>query len=208
MTLKEALRKKRKTTSKPQKSGRKQQSANTNDKYYRVVFNLETVEQVSVIEFVKASSPEEAQKAASKQFRKRTPKFVHNRANRPWNRYKVFSIQNLQLGEVQTRNRFALSELQQKVLKLLKDGHYLEPSYSDRWHLVNPNKKDQWGNTEKMAVASISVDSLFQKGLLTPLATVNMSDQEIEVQEALGSTPETDAYTIDMKTIEKLGFKL
>jgi len=194
MTLKEALNSKRPATA-------------SVGGMYEVKINLEVVEPVWVVEYIKASSPEEAQSMALKQFNERTHKHTHDRARRSWKTDDRFSIQNLQATATKSRRRISISKTQREILKsLMKKGISLEHR-GGRWYLmdsVNPARW-WWHNNQ---VPNVSVDSLFQKGLLTPLATVDMSDKEIEIQEAVGSLPETKAYTINMKTLKNLGLRI
>lgn len=195
MTLKEALKERKKATAKKKASG-----------FWKVHVEVEVVEQVHIVEYVKASSVLEAQAVALKQFNRRTPKFVHDRAKRDWRNDNRHSLQHLQIAETKKSKKFSVSEKQREILKELIKGKYLDRSYG-RWCLVDPtSKKSRWAAS--VSVPGISVDSLFQKGLLIDLATANMSDKEIEIQDALGSLPELKAYTIDMARVKTLGLRL
>ena len=192
MTLKEALNSKRPATA----------SAGG---MYEVRIDLEVVEPVWVVEYIKASSPEEAKSIALKQFSERVHKYTHDRARRSWENDDRFFIQNLQSTTIKSRKRISVSPLQRKILKrLMEKGVSLEYR-GGRWYSVDSTNPTKWWQYN---VPSVSVDSLFQKGLLTPLATIDMSDEEIEIQRAVGSLPETKAYTINMKTLKNLGLRI
>jgi len=191
MTLKEVLNSKRPTTT-------------SVGGMYEVKINLEVVEQVWVVEYIKASSPEEARSMALKQFNERTHKHTHNRANRDWTNHERFFIQNLQTTTTNSRRRISISPTQRKILKkLMGKGASLDHRVG-RWYLIDATSS-KWGYN---SVPSVSVDALFSKGLLTPLATANISDKEVEMQKAVGSLPETKAYTINMKTLKNLGLRI
>lgn len=192
MTLKEALNSKRPPTT-------------SVGGMYEVKIDLEVVEQVWVVEYIKASSPEEARSMALKQFHERTHNHTHNRANRDWTNHKRFTIQNLQITTTNSRKRISISPTQRKILKSLMEKDVNLEYRSGRWYLMDPTNPTRWWHYQ---VPSISVDSLFQKGLLTPSATVNMSDKEIEIQKAVGSLPETKAYTINIKTLKNLRLRI
>lgn len=198
MTLKDAL-KARKTSMKKK----------IDEDFWEVRIAVEVVEPVHVVEYVKASSGLEAQALALKQFEKRSPVLIHDRAARVWQDNNRHKMQHPHITETKPRKKFILSKLQQATLKELLKGKYLNRSYN-RWSLVNPCVKDRWGNYESESVSSISIDSLFQKGLLTDLATVDMGALEIEMQKALGSMPDNfkKAYTIDKETMKVLGIRL
>ncbi len=195
MTLKDAL-KERKTTMKQK----------VNEGFWEVRIDVEVVEPVHIIEYVKASSGLEAQALALKQFEKRTPILVHDRANRAWNDDDRHKMQHLHVTSTSPRKKFVLSELQREILRGLLKGKYL--IYNRRWHLIDTTTKDSWGCCDSESVSSTSIDSLFQKGLLTDLVTSNMSDTEVDVQTALGSMPELNAYTVDRKVLKTLGIRI
>lgn len=199
MTLGEALKETRKK--------HKKASAKKGNEFWAVRIKVEVVEQVHIVEYVKASSVLEAQTIALKQFDRRTPELVHDRASRIWKDKNRHSLQHLRITETKKRKRFTISKKQREILQGLIAGKYLKHSYS-RWCLVDPSTKDLWNSLESVAVPSISVDSLFQKGLLIDLATASMNDKEIEIQSALGSLPELKAYTIDMVRVKTLGLRL
>ena len=192
MTLKEALKERKKAATKKKDNG-----------FWAVRVEVEVVEQIHIVEFVKASSAIDAQKIALKQFERRTPELIHDRAAREWRNKNRYSLQHQRIAKTSKRKKFIVSEKQRKILKELVGGKYLERTYS-RWYIVNPTNKTVWSK----AIPSVSVDSLFQKGLLIDLTTANMSDQEIAVQEAIGSLPELKVYTINKAVVKTLGLRL
>lgn len=196
MTIKEALKERKVSIKKTDNEG-----------FWAVRLDVEVVEQAHIIEYVKASSGLEAQMTALKQFDKRTAELVHDRAPRSWRDEDRHSLQHLRVTETKRRKKFTISKLQRKILKALMEGRYLERNYS-RWHLIDPTVKNRWGHHELKTVSSVSIDSLFQKGLLTDLITSSMDEQEVEVQKALGSLPELKAYTIDKEVVKTLGLHL
>ncbi|KKL78761.1 hypothetical protein LCGC14_2021650 [marine sediment metagenome] len=196
MTLKDALEE-RKTSMKRK----------VDEGFWAVRIDVEVVEPVHIIEYVKASSGLEAQTLALKQFEKRTPALVHDRAARAWDDDGRHKIQHLHVTHTKPRKKFILSKLQRKILKELLEGKYLTRGYT-RWALVNPLVSNKWGSYESESVSSISIDSLFQKGLLIDLVTSNMSDTEVDVQTALGSMPELEAYTVDREVLKTLGIRI
>ena len=200
MTLKEAIMKK---TSKASKT-------KTDDgEFWEVRIDAEVIEQVHIVEYVKASSKAEAQEAAFKQFKKRTPAIVNSQAMRKWKDENRYSLQHLRTTEIQKRKKPAFSKLQREILKALMEGQHLQRSYS-QWVLVDPTTyTDKWGNNySERSVPKVSVNALFRKGLLIDLVTANMSEQEVEMQTAIGSLPEQKAYTIDKKVVKALGLRL
>ena len=198
MTLGEALKETRKK--------HKKASAKKGNEFWAVRIKVEVVEQVHIVEYVKASSILEAQTIALKQFDRRTPELIHDRASRSYHNKDRHSLQHLQVAEIKKRKKFYISKTQRKILQALIKGNYLEYKYR-RWSLINPTISPGTWHIPK-GVPSISVDSLFQKGLLIDLATANMSDKEVEIQGALGSLPELEAYTIDMVRVKTLGLRL
>ena len=197
MTLKEAIKTHKKTSPKKRDNG-----------FWAVRIDVEAVEQVHIVEYVRASSQAEAQTIALKHFERRTPELIHARAARVWKDKNRYSLQHLQITETKKRKRFVISKKQREILKELVKGKYLERTYS-RWSLITPAHTPNLGTWyASKAVPSISVDALFQKGLLIDLATANMSNKEIEIQGALGSLPELKAYTIDMAVVKTLGLRL
>ncbi|KKK88395.1 hypothetical protein LCGC14_2743610 [marine sediment metagenome] len=116
-------------------------------------------------------------------------------------------MQHLHITSTKPHKKFTISKLQRKILRELNNGQYLKRNYT-RWILVNP--KVSWGHGvyKSESVSSISVDSLFQKGLLRDLVTADMSDLEIEMQTALGSIPKLKAFTINKEAIKTLGLCL
>ena len=196
MTLKETLKVHKKAPVKKKDNG-----------FWEVRIDVEVVEQMYSIEYVKASSELEAQEIARKQFDRRTPKLVHDRTSRDWYDKNRYSLQHLRITKTGKRKKFSISEKQREILGGLIEGKYLKYSY-DRWSLVNPAIKNSWSGYESVPVPSISVDSLFQKGLLIDLTTASMSEKEVEIQAALGSLPELKAYTIDMVAVNTLGLRL
>lgn len=201
MTLREALkeaRKKHKKTS-VKKGG---------NGFWAVRVEVEVVERVYITEYVKASSKLDAQTIALKQFDRRTPELVQDRASRVWGDKDRHSLQHLQIAEIKMRKKFSISKRQREILQNLIKGYYLKYQYR-RWHLVDPSTKNSWNNVfRSISVPRVSIDSLFQKGLLIDLTTANMSNKEIEIQKALGSLPELKAYTIDMARVETLRLRL
>ena len=189
MTLKEAIKEHKGTKS----SGG----------FWAVRVNVEVVEQAYIIEYVKASSSEEAQTIALKHFERLTPELIHDRASRDWGDKNRHSLQHLQVAETKKRKRFSISEKQREILKELVKGKYLKRSYR-QWFLIDPTHT----TSIRKSVPSVSVDSLLQKGLLIDLATANMSDKEVKIQSARGSLPELKAYTIDMAIVKTLGLRL
>lgn len=196
MTLKDAL--------KARKTSMKRKS---DDGFWEVRIDVEVVEPVHIVEYVKAESGLEAQMIALKQFEKRPPVLVHDRAARTWNDDGRHKMQHLHVTHTKPRKKFTLSKLQRKTLIALKAGKYLQRGYSG-WSLVDPSSDNGYGGYEKESISSISIDSLFQKGLLRDLITSDMTDLEIDMQTALGSMPELKAYTIDMKVAKTLGLRL
>lgn len=192
MTLKEALNSKRPATA-------------SVGGMYEVKINLEVVEPVWIVEYIKASSPEEARSMALKQFNERTHKHTHDRARRNWENDERFIIQNLQITTTNSRKRISISPIQREILKKLMKKDISLEHRGGRWYLMDSTNPTRWWQNY---VPSVSVGSLFQKGLLTPLATIDMRDEEIEVQEAVGSLPETKAYTINMKTLKNLRLRI
>lgn len=197
MTLKDAL--------KSRKASMKQKSDDGG--FWEVRIDVEVVEPVHIIEFVKAESGLEAQIIALKQFEKRSPVLVHDRAARAWNDDDRHKMQHLHITQTTPRKKFTLSKLQRATLIALTEGKYLHRGYS-RWSLVDPSSDDGYGRYESEAISSISIDSLFQKGLLRDLVTSDMTGLEIDMQTALGSMPELKAYTIDKEVVETLGLRL
>ena len=195
MTLKEAIKDRKKASIKKKDNG-----------FWAVRIEVEAVEQVHIIEYVKASSVLEAQTIALKQFNRRTPELVHDRATRIWKDKNKHSLQHLRVAETKKRKKFSVSEKQREILQALIKGNYLEYRYN-QWCLISPTTSSGTWYTSK-GVPSVSVDSLFQKGLLIDLATANMSNKEVEIQDALGSLPELKAYTIDMARVKTLGLRL
>lgn len=198
MTLGEALKETRKK--------HKKASAKKGSEFWAVRIKVEVVEQVHIVEYVKASSVLEAQTIALKQFDRRTPELVHDCASRIWKDKNRHSLQHLRITETKKRKKFTISKKQREILQGLIAGKYLKHSYS-RWRLVDPATSQGTWYIPK-GVPSVSVDALFQKGLLIDLATANMNDKEIEIQSALGSLPELKAYTIDMAMVKTLGLRL
>ena len=201
MTLKEAIKK-------AHKERKKTSIKKKDNRFWAVRIEVEVVESVHIVEYVKASSSEEAQTIALKQFDRRTPELVHDRASRVWKDKNRHSLQHLRVAETKKRKKFVISEKQREILQGLIIGKYLERIYS-RWYLVDPSSKSSVRSMHyRHHIPSVSVDALFQKGLLIDLATANMNDKEIEIQSALGSLPELKAYIIDMARVKTLGLRL
>lgn len=196
MSLKDAL--------KVRKANMKEKN---NEGFWQVRLDVEVVEQVHIVEYVKAPSKAEAQAIALTQFHKRTPVIVHDRAARVWNNDGRHNIQHLNITKTERRKKFTISRTQRFILNELRKGKYLEHGYN-HWSLVDPSVKPSWKNFASNSVPNVSVDSLFQKGLLTDLVTSRMSEQEAEMQKALGSLPKLVAYTIDEKVVKILGLRL
>ena len=196
MTLKDALK------------ARKAAMKNAvDDKFWEVQLDVEVVERVHVIEYVKASSKLEAQAIAREQFERLTPAIIHDIAPRDWSKKNRYDLQHLRIGKIGKRKKFTLSELQRKILRALIDGKYLARSYT-QWALVDPKTKDKWGYHESETVSSICIEALFRKGLLIDLATANMCATEVKMQTALGSLPKLSRYTINKSTVSTLGLRL
>jgi hypothetical protein len=177
--------------------------------YWEVRVDVEVVEHIHVIEYIRASSEAEARTIATNQFNKRTPVYLCNSAPRRWkdDEHNYYALQQFHIAEIKKRKKFILSPRNKEILRELLTGKYLVFEYT-RWYLVDPTVKTKWGNLREERVSSACIESLFRKGLLTDLITVDMTDQEIKVQTALGSLPTLKAYTVDKAIVKALNIRL
>jgi len=178
-----------------------------NKKIYEVKLNFDIAEQRSITELVKANSDEEALEKAQIQFSHRSIDHLFHCADRNWWENR-FNIQNISQQIINKNKKIYLSHPQQEILEKLCKGYHLKiNTYYDscKWVIVKTSENDDWGN----AVNITTINALFRKGLLIPIAVRDMSTEELNAQIALGSIGDMlTTYGVNYDQVKQLGIKL
>jgi hypothetical protein len=196
MSLKDALKEK---TQKVQRDGR--------PKMYAVRLDFQVTETRCIEELVFADSEEDAHQKAEEQFKLRPNAFVFYHTDYVYPREgSRHGIQNI-LSHITRQDIIVnFSAQQRKLIQCLMESNiYLIPSWRGTWELTNLSNPPVNGNKR---VSSQTVNSLFRKGLLIPLAIRDISKEEIAIQKALGSLRPLDIFTLNTNQMKRLGIKL